>query len=104
MDMQLYGANCIVLSNKHNRLVIDDNLTSLGAKGVGKDGDISLFTNDHPIVESHPKLVIDMPGEYEVSNISIAGLQTRAHMDEENKKSAVMYKIIWSDTRVLVTG
>lgn len=106
MDMQFYGANCIVLSGKHNRLVIDDNLTTLGAKGVGRDGDIRLFTSNSLVTQTQgkPKLVIDMPGEYEVSSISIMGLQTRAHMDEENKKSAVMYKIIWGETRVLVTG
>jgi len=45
-----------------------------------------------------------MPGEYEASNVSIVGLQTRAHMDENGKKSAVMYKITWGETRVLVVG
>lgn len=104
MDMQFYGANCLVLSTKQNRVVIDDNLATLGAKSVTKDGDICLFTGEHEAVSSHPKLVIDMPGEYEVSNVSIFGLQTRAHMDEDGKKSAVMYKITWGDTRVLVTG
>jgi L-ascorbate metabolism protein UlaG (beta-lactamase superfamily) len=104
MDMQFYGANCLVLSTKQNRVVIDDNLSTLGAKSVTKDGDICLFTGEHTAVSGHPKLVIDMPGEYEVSNISIFGLQTRAHMDEDGKKSAVMYKITWGDTRALVTG
>lgn len=104
MDMQFYGANTIVLSSKANRVIIDDNLTTLGAKSVTKDGDICLFTAGSGQVSGEPKIVIDMPGEYEVSNISIFGLQTRAHMDEDNKRSATMYKITWGDTRVLVTG
>jgi L-ascorbate metabolism protein UlaG (beta-lactamase superfamily) len=104
MDMQFYGANCLVLSNKQNRLVIDDNLTSLGAKSVSKDGDICLFTGGHGPVTIRPKLMIDVPGEYEVSNISIFGMQARAHMDEDGKRSAVIYKIGWGDTRVLITG
>jgi L-ascorbate metabolism protein UlaG (beta-lactamase superfamily) len=104
MDMQFYGANCIVLSSKHNRLVIDDNLTTLGAKTVTRDGDVCVFTGPHGAVPGKPKLVIDMPGEYEVSNISISGLQARSHMDEDDKRSAVMYKITWGETRVLVTG
>lgn len=104
MDMQLYGANCIVLSNKQVRIVIDDNLAALGGKTITKDGDICLFTGAHEPVSARTKLVVDMPGEYEVSNVSIFGLQTRAHMDEDGKKSAVMYKITWSDVRVLVTG
>ena len=104
MDMQFYGANCIVLSSKQNRLVIDDNLSSLGAKSVTKDGDVCLFTGGHGKPAGSPKLVIDMPGEYEVGNVSVTGMPTRAHMDEDNKKSAVMYKITWGDTRILVSG
>jgi len=104
MDMQFYGANCIVLSNKHARVVIDDNLASLGSKSVTKDGDICLFTSAHGVPGGAPKLVLDMPGEYEASNVSIFGLQARAHMDEDGKKSAVMYKVTWGDTKVLITG
>jgi L-ascorbate metabolism protein UlaG (beta-lactamase superfamily) len=105
MDMQFYGANCIVLGGKGARIVIDDNLAALGAKSVTKAGDICLFTGEHAaLAGTEPKIVIDMPGEYEVSNVSIFGLQARAHMDEEGKRSAVIYKITWGDTRVLVTG
>lgn len=104
MDMQFYGANCLVLSSKQNRVVIDDNLTALGSKGVTKDGDICLFTGAHPKATVNPKLTIDVPGEYEVSGISIFGMQARAHMDEDNRRSAVVYKITWGDVRVLATG
>lgn len=104
MDMQFYGANCIVLSNKQARVVIDDNLATLGGKSITKDGDICLFTGPHETVKGNPKLVLDMPGEYEASNVSIFGLQARAHMDEDGKKSAVMYKLTWGETRVLITG
>ncbi len=34
MDLQFYGANCLSVSHKGTRLVIDDNLDQLGAKGV----------------------------------------------------------------------
>ena len=104
MDMQFYGANCLVFSNKQTRVVVDDNLITLGGKSVTRDGDICLFTGPHQDVPGNPKLVLDMPGEYEVSGVSIFGLQTRAHMDEDGQKSAIMYKITWGDTRVLVTG
>lgn len=104
MDMQFYGANCVVLSNKQTRVVIDDNLAELGGKSVAKDGDICLFTGEHSKVGGKPKLVIDMPGEYEASNVSVFGIQNRSHMDEADKKSAVMYKLTWGETRVLITG
>lgn len=105
MDMQFYGANCVVLSGKQARVVVDDNLAALGGKSVTKAGDICLFTGEHAAVSgAEPKIVIDTPGEYEVSNVSVFGLQARAHMDEDGQKSAVMYKITWGETRVLITG
>jgi L-ascorbate metabolism protein UlaG (beta-lactamase superfamily) len=104
MDMQFYGANCVVLSGKQKRVVIDDTLSSLGGKSVIRDGDICLFTGVHDAVTGAPKLVLDMPGEYEASNVSIFGLQARAHMDEQGKRTATIFKITWGETRVLVTG
>lgn len=104
MDIQFYGANCIVLSSKQKRIVIDDTLAQLGGKSIAKEGDIMVFTGHHEPVTAKAKLVIDMPGEYEASNVSIFGLQARSHMDEANLKSATMYKITWGETRILVTG
>jgi len=104
MDMQFYGANCVVLSSKQTRVVVDDNLAALGAKSVTREGDICLFTGEHGDVAGTPKLVLDMPGEYEASNVSIFGLQARAHMDEEGKRSATLFKVTWGETRVLFAG
>jgi len=104
MDVQFYGANCLVLSGKQVRVVVDDNLEELGAKSISKGGDLALYTApiEHP--NKTAKISIDQPGEYEVSGISIYGIAARAHMDEEGQKSATVYKIILDDTNVLVTG
>lgn len=105
MDVQFYGANCVVISGKQTRLVVDDNLSELGAKTVSKDGDIVLLTGSHtgsPAKTS--KLTIDQPGEYEVSGVSVYGIAARAHTDEEDRKTAVMYKLMLDDTSVLITG
>jgi hypothetical protein len=104
MDIQFYGANCIVISTKQVRLVFDDNLESLGAKSVVREGDVCLFTSAHPALVKHAKMCIDMPGEYEVSRVNIRGLQSRAHMDTETERTAVMYKVVIGDVRILVTG
>lgn len=103
MDIQYYGANCIVVTTKKARVVIDDNLTDLGQKSVIKDGDIVLFTGAHGDVPN-ARLVIGQPGEYEVAGVSVYGYGMRAHMDEEKTKNATMYKLIVDDTRILVTG
>lgn len=105
MDVQFYGANCVVLTSKQARVVVDDNLASLGVKSITREGDICLFTGVKPeAMAAQPKLVIDMPGEYEASNVSILGIQVRAHMDEEKQKNDIMYKITWGETKYLVVG
>src|SRR2546425_4551823 len=104
MDIQWYGANCVVIAGKQARLVVDDNLAELGAKAVTKDGDIALFTGAHAIPAPPVRLVIDQPGEYEVSGISIYGIAARAHIDEENRMSATLYKIMIEDLSILITG
>jgi len=104
MELQYYGANCITIANKQARIVIDDNLSELGAKSIAKPGDITLFTSAHGDPVATSKIVIDQPGEYEVSGVSIYGIPARAHIDEEKQKTATMYKIILDDFRLLVTG
>ena len=104
MDIQFYGANCIVITTKQVRLVFDDNLATLGGHSVARDGDVCLFTTAHPESIVGAKLTIDTPGEYEANGVSIHGIQTRSHMDGDTERNAVMYKVTIGDTRVLVTG
>lgn len=104
MDMQFHGANCLTLTTKRARITVDDNLADLGGKTVTKADDIVLFTGAHGDPAHQPKILIDQPGEYEVSGVSMYGIAARAHMDEENKKTATMYKLIIDDMRVLITG
>jgi L-ascorbate metabolism protein UlaG (beta-lactamase superfamily) len=104
MDIQFYGANCISISGKKFRVVIDDNLADLGKKSITKNGDIIIYTGPHSIPAVESPLVVSHPGEYEVSGISIYGIAARGHMDESGKKNATMYKIIIDDVRIVVTG
>lgn len=104
MDIQWYGANCIAISGKQGRIVVDDNLADLGGKSVIKQGDIALYTMSHSGPAHEPRLLIDQPGEFEVFGISVYGIAARAHMDEEGKMTATMYKIITEEISVLVTG
>ena len=105
MEVQFYGANCLVFSTKDLRVVIDDNLTALGGKSVTRDGDVGLFTGRHDDKQAaNARMIIDMPGEYEVSSVSITGTPARAHMDEEKTLNATMYKLVSGDASYLVTG
>lgn len=104
MDLQFYGANCVVVTGKGARLVVDDNLADLGAKSVAKEGDVMLFTSAHGNVAPAPKLVVDQPGEYEVSGVSVYGIAARAHIDEPGKKTATIYKLLFEEVNILLTG
>jgi L-ascorbate metabolism protein UlaG (beta-lactamase superfamily) len=104
MEAQYYGANCLVIAGRQARIVVDDNLSDLGAKGVAKDGDIALFTAVHQDRQAAAKIVIDQPGEYEVSGVSVYGIAARAHIDEEGKKSMTMYKLILDEINILIVG
>lgn len=105
MDIQFYGANCISISYKATRLVVDDNLSKLGKKKILNKDDVALYTST--IDDKTPlnvKLAIDCPGEYEVSDFSITGIAARAHTDEPDQHNATMYKISANGISVLVTG
>lgn len=99
MEIQFYGANCVRLVTKKAVIVIDD----LSAT-VTKNGDIVLFTSQHTSPKADVKIVIDQPGEYEVSDASIQGIAARGHMGEADDQSATMYKVIAEDVRVAAVG
>ena len=104
MDLQYFGANCVLLSNRDVRLVVDDYLSNYGGKTVLKAGDIALFTGAEPTDLPATKITIAGPGEYEVSNISITGIPARAHMDEAGTLNATLYKIETNELTFLFTG
>lgn len=103
MELQFYGANCLTLTHKGTRIVIDDNLAGLGAKSITKPTDVALFTS--PQANPAPaRLSFDSPGDYEVADISIVGIPARSHLEEADKFSATMFKLVAGELSVLVTG
>ena len=103
MDLQFHGANCISISLKGARVVVDDNLAELGGKSVLKPDDVALYTSRHEGASSG-RLMLDGPGEYEVSDISIIGIAAQAHIDGPNSRNATMFKLIIGEVTLLVTG
>lgn len=99
MEIQFYGANCVRLTTKKAVVVVDDL-----AGGVAKAGDIALFTGQHPELKAQVKVVIEQPGEYEVSDTSIQGVAARGHMEESGGKANTIFKVIGEDIRVAIVG
>ncbi|HEY5442071.1 MAG TPA: MBL fold metallo-hydrolase [Candidatus Saccharimonadales bacterium] len=103
MELQFYGANCIGVTYKGTRIIIDDNLATLSAKSVTKPTDVALFTGPHE-AGKEARLSFDAPGEYEVSDISVIGIAARSHLEEEGKVGATMFKLVAGELSLLITG
>lgn len=104
MEIQNFGANCFRLTTKKANIIVDDNLEDLGGKSQVKKGDIAIFTTAHGVVDKEDVFVLDQPGEFEVSKVSVNGIAARSHMDEEGKKSATIFKVVTEDVRILFAG
>ncbi len=102
MEIQYFGGNCIKITTKKASVVIDDNLADLGQKTITKADDIAVFTGQHG--EAKGRLLVDQPGEYEVSDVSITGIAARGHIDEADVKNSTIYKIEAEELRVVVLG
>ena len=104
MDIQFKGGNCLFISVKKNKIVIDDNLKALGLKQV-TGADISLHSNTEIVpVSDDETFAIDGPGEYEVKEISIKGIAARGHMDKKEEHNATIYRIVAQGIRFVSLG
>lgn len=107
MEIEFFGANCFRVKTKKTTLIFDDNLEALGAKPVTKDSD-ALFYSQQSLktdkAASKARLVIESPGEFEVGDISVKAVQTRAHMDEEGAHTTTVYQCMFNNKTVTILG
>src|SRR3990167_2766048 len=102
MEFQYYGANCLRVITKKTQIVVDDNLEKVGLKSITKLTDVCLHT--HGGVPHHKcHFEADMPGEYEVSGVTINGIAAKAHLGEADP-SAVIYTITADDMKAVILG
>lgn len=107
MEIEFFGANCFRVKTKEASVVVDDTLATQGGKSVVKKDEIALFTlqelkNDAALKQA--RLVLESPGEYEVGDVTVRGIQARSHMDDEGKKTAVVYQMLFEGLTVTFLG
>ena len=103
MELSYYGSNCLRIITKKAQIVVDDNLDRLGLKSITKPTDICLLTSKQ--IPGHEcQFEANMPGEYEVSGVTIRGIAARSHMDGEGQNSAVIYTLSADDTKIAILG
>ena len=66
MDIEYYGANAIRLETKKTRIIVDDTLALQGKKSITKADDVSVQTDAAILVADGGRLLLSVPGEYEV--------------------------------------
>ncbi len=104
MEIQYYGANCLSISVKSTRIVIDDNLIEMGKKSIIKNSDVALYSYFNP-KETIARLTFNGPGEYEVGEVSITGFKAKAFMNDDNPDNfTTIYKISSSELSIVVCG
>lgn len=103
MDFEYKGGNCVVISSKQGTVVIDGKLSGLGLKDIQPKDAIQVATQDGFAADGG-RITIDMPGEYEVSNISIRGIAASRMVDHDGSYMATMYRVVFPDLAVAVLG
>lgn len=107
MELEFFGGNCFRIKSKQTTITIDDNLSKLGRKSITTDKSVAFFSSailrDEKVCEE-ARLVIDGAGEFEVGDITVKGIQARAHMDESDKQTATIFQFMFGGQTITVLG
>lgn len=103
MDFEYKGGNCVTITTKTGVLVIDGRLSTLGLKDVQPKDAIELATQQGFAGEGG-RVTIDMPGEYEVNNVSVSGIAATRMIDADGSLQSTMYRISFPELSIAVIG
>jgi len=105
-EIEYKGANCVVISTKKAKIIVDPKLSIVGLKDVPIKEAVELIT-EHRFAVNNPdsRLLIDGPGEYGVADFDIVGIPARRHIDSENEGLlSTMYRVEIDGTRIGIIG
>ena len=102
MEVKYYGANCLRFIDRKIAVTVDDCLTKVGLKTVTKPEDICIFT-DTSIKDCAGRFLVNGPGEYEISDISIRGISAK-DMLGQNEMKASIYRIEYNNFSIGIIG
>ncbi len=105
-EIEYKGGNCVVFSTKKTTLIADPRLSLVGLKDVKTKDEIEIATEPRFIVEnSDARVIIQAPGEYEVGDFFIRGIEAIRHLDmETDEKLSTIYHIDAGDVRIGLIG
>lgn len=105
-DIEYKGGNAVVITTKKDQLVADPKLSVVGLKDIKTKDVVELATEERFAVRTgDEKVVIEGPGEYEVSDFSIRGVAATRHIDTpESEKLASIYRIEIGELKIALFG
>lgn len=105
-EIEYKGANCVIISTKDAKIVVDPKLSEVGLKDCSVKDAVELVTDDDfRINDEDAKLIINTPGEYGISGFDILGIPALRHIDAENEiPKSVMYRVEIGDSRIGIIG
>lgn len=107
MEIEFYGANCFKIKSKQATIVVDDDLDNHGAKNITKEKDVLVVTNQaikHDKAGKTARLTLESAGEFEIGDISVKGVQTRGHLDNDDERTATVFQCTYGGASVTVLG
>jgi L-ascorbate metabolism protein UlaG (beta-lactamase superfamily) len=103
MDIEYKGANCVILKNKNDTVVVDPT-ENVSVKDFGENA-IILSTDEKNKISGQSGFLISAPGEYEKGDVSVKGVQIARHIDPvEYGKQGVAYRVEFAGVRVAILG
>ncbi|HSW90372.1 MAG TPA: MBL fold metallo-hydrolase [Candidatus Saccharimonadales bacterium] len=105
-DLEYKGGNTVVFSTKKVSLTTDPKLSLVGLKDIKTKDEVELATETRFSVKNpDARIIIDSPGEYEVSDFTIHGIAATRHIDTpDQEKLSTIYRIECGDVKVAVLG
>ncbi len=105
-DIEYKGANCIVITTKNSKLVVDPKISIVGLKDVNVKGAVEIATEERfSTRDSGALLVIDGPGEFGIGDFDIRGFAAQRHIDtEKDPMLSTVYRVEVFGTRIGVIG
>jgi L-ascorbate metabolism protein UlaG (beta-lactamase superfamily) len=107
MELEFFGGNCFRIKTKNTVIVIDDNLNKLGKKSVISDKSAAFYSSDIVYDEKaagQARLVINTAGEFEVGDVTVTGVQARAHMDEKDQHTTNVFQFMHGGQTITLLG
>lgn len=103
MDFEYKGGNCVVITAKQGTVVVDGKLSSYGLKDYQPKDAIEVATQKD-LAGADGRVTVDMPGEYEIDNVSVMGIAASRMIDHDGSHQATMYRLVFPDLTVGVIG